>query len=278
MRLLNILLANVAVFGVAVLISSSCGVNYPITAFRCDPAAGSGNCPSAGNTYLCCSDDPAALRLSTIGQLVTPSYQGRGGQGTPLFSGSNNPLSRSGMCVQAGSVPITSALADANAQGCPIPCNPTWSGTNITDVCGPNTICCQTTELEFEDCVLDSSVGANGCYRPATGYDIGGIPGSTANLTNWSGTAHKTHQDPSGTNCKVFVEGISDSVLTTAGLTAAEILNACFQRLTVANQRGFCLGGANAQVCPLASPFYRDACEQRNDLEGRTGCASVEFP
>jgi hypothetical protein len=277
LRLLNILLANVAVFGVAVLISSSCGVNYPVTAFRCDPAAGSGNCPSAGgDTYQCCSDDPAALRLSTIDQHVTPRYQGRGGQGIPVFSGSNNPLSRSGMCVQAGSVPITSALADINAQGCPIPCNPTWSNANIDAVCGPNTICCQTTELEDEDCVLDTSVGPNGCYRPATGYDIGGV--GTANFTNWSGTAHKTHQDPSGTNCKVFVEGIPANVLSEAGLTAAEVQNACFRRLTVSNQRGFCLGGANAQVCPLANPFYRDACEKRNDLEGRTGCASVEFP
>lgn len=274
MRLLNILLANVAVFAVAVLISASCGVNYPVTAFRCDPSGPAPNCPtSADENYLCCSDDPAALRLSTIEQLVTPRYQGRGGEGTPLFSGGNNPLSRSGMCVRSGSVPVSSALADVNAQGCPVPCNPTWSGSDIRDVCGNNTICCQTTEIEFEDCVLDPTAGDAGCYRPATGFDIDGV--GTQNLSNWGGTAHKTHQDPSGTNCKAFVEGLPAEVLNAQGLTAAQALNACYRRLGVANQRGFCLG---ADRCPLAQASYRDACEQRNDLQGLNGCGAVEFP
>jgi hypothetical protein len=30
--------------------------------------------------------------------------------------------------------------------------------------------------------------------------------------------------------------------------------------------------------CPLAQPTYRDACEQKNDAEGRSGCSDVEFP
>ncbi len=277
MRLLNILLGHATVFGIAALLSSSCSVNYPVTAFRCSPGGTDPNCPSdGGEAYLCCSDDPAALRLSTIDELVTPNYQGRGGEGTPIFSGGNNPLSKSGMCVREGSVPISGALADVNAQGCPVPCNPTWSNGDIQAVCGPNTICCQTVEIEPEDCVLDTTAGDAGCWRPATGFDIEGV--GTQALSNWGGTAHKTHQDPSGTNCQMFVAGLPPDVLAAQNLTAQQVQAACYRRLTVANQRGFCLGGAGVALCPLAQPAYRDACEQRNDIEGRTSCSDVEFP
>ncbi|HLT37260.1 MAG TPA: hypothetical protein VK034_13295 [Enhygromyxa sp.] len=280
MRLLNILLGHVAVFGVAVLVSSSCGVNYPVTAFRCSPFDGSSSCPdNSDGKWICCSDDPAALLITANGfdDLVTPKYQGRGGTGNPIFSGGNNPLSKSGMCVKEGSVPVTGALADLNAQGCPIPCNPTWQPEDISAVCGPQTICCQTVELEPEDCVFDTTVGsAGGCWRPATGFDIENV--GTQNLTNWGGTAHKTHQDPSGTNCQTFVQGIPATVLGEAGLSQQQVLQQCYRRLTVANQRGFCLGGAGVNFCPLAQPTYRDACEQKNDIEGRTGCGNVEFP
>ncbi|PRP90908.1 hypothetical protein ENSA5_59830 [Enhygromyxa salina] len=277
MRLLNILLGHTVVFGVAILVSSSCGVTYPTTAFRCSPGGDSPNCPTEGGaTYQCCSDDPAALDLEQLEEFVTPDYQGRGGEGTPLFSGGNNPLSTSGMCVKLGSVPPTGALADINAQGCPVPCNPTWSSGDIASVCGANTICCQTTELEPEDCVFDPSAGDDGCYRPVTGSDIDGV-GST-NLTNWAGTAHKTHQDPSGTNCEFFVQGLPASVLSENNISAQEVKRACWRRLTVANQRGFCLGGAGVNVCPLAQPAYRDACEQLNDANFLQGCGDVEFP
>jgi hypothetical protein len=280
LRLLNILLAHAAIFGLAALVSSSCSVNYPVTAFRCSPGGNQPSCPTTdGDNYICCSDDPAALLITQSGfdDLVTPKYQGRGGEGTPLFSGGNNPLSKSGMCVKEGSVPISGALADPNAAGCPVPCNPTWSNSDIQAVCGPNTICCQTVELDPADCVLDPSVGSAGCWRPATGFDIEGV-GTGSNLSNWGGTAHKTHQDPSGTNCQQFVAGIPPNVLSGAGLSAQQMLQQCYRRLTVANQRGFCLGGAGVNFCPLAQPAYRDACEQMNDREGRSGCGSVEFP
>jgi hypothetical protein len=275
LRLLNILLGHVAVFGVAVLVSSSCTVNYPVTAFRCSPGGTAPSCPEKGEeVWMCCSDDPAALQIteSGIDNLVTPNYQGRGGEGTPLFSGGNNPLSKSGMCVKAGSVPITGALADLNAQGCPVPCNPTWSSDDIESVCGPSTICCQTVELDFKDCVFDPAAGnGNGCWRPATGFDIIEV-GTGSDLTNWGGTAHETHQDPSGTNCQKFVQGLPASVLADQNLTSADVLRECYRRLTVANQRGFCLGGAGVNFCPLAQPAYLDACEQQNQLEGRSAC------
>ncbi|WP_146158577.1 hypothetical protein [Enhygromyxa salina] len=221
--------------------------------------------------YQCCSDDPAALLLSNLGATVTPDYQGRGGDGTPLFSGGNNPLSKSGMCVKVGSVPPALALADINAQGCPVPCNPNWGSGDLADVCGAGTICCQTTELEPEDCVLDLDMGDNGCYRPVTGTDIMGT-GSSTNLTNWGGTKHKTHQDPSGTNCEVFVQGLPPSVLSSNNISSADVLRACYHRLTVADQRGFCLGGGPGVFCPLAQPNYRDACEQLNDQAFLQGC------
>ena len=278
LRLLNILLAHAAVFGIAAAVSSSCVVNYPTTAFRCSPAGDAPNCPTAGgDNYQCCSDDPAALDLDDISLFVTPRYTGRGGQGTPLFSGGNNTLSRSGMCVKEGSVPVQGALADINAQGCPVPCNPTWSNSDITSVCGSGTICCETVEIEPEDCVLDPAVGtAGGCWRPVNGGDIVGLGGLEA--TDWGGSDHATHQDPSGINCKVFVDGLPPDVLASKGLDAQDVLRACYRRLTVANARGFCLGGAGVNACPLAQPGYRDACEQMNDFEGRTGCEAVEFP
>ena len=274
MRLLNLLFAHAAVFGLAALVASSCSVEYPITAFRCDPSGNSPTCPTQGtDTYVCCSDDPAALDLDELSAVVTPRYQGRGGVGTPLFSGGNNTLSRSGMCVEEGSVPVTGALTDPNAQGCPVPCNPTWSSADIQEVCGPGTICCQTAELQPEDCVLDPDVGSSGCWRPATGYDI-----FNSGLTDWAGTAHATHQDPSGIKCGDFVEGITQSFLDDKGITRDDVLEACYKRLTVANERGFCLGGAGVAACPLAQPLYRDACEQMNDAQGRTDCGAVEFP
>ena len=280
MRLLNILLGHTLVFGVAVVVSSSCGVNYPTTAFRCSPGGDDPTCPTQGDDiYQCCSDDPAALDLDSIDSFVLPKYPSRaGGTGIPLFSGGNNPLSTSGMCVRAGSVPATGALAEVGAQGCPVPCNPTWSSSDVTSICGTGTICCQTTELQPEDCVLDTTVGdSGGCFRPIKGTDIAGIPGND-NYTDWAPNAHKTHQDPGGINCQVFVGGIPGSVLSDNGIDATDALNACYRRLTTANQRGFCLGGAGVAVCPLAQPAYRDACEQLNDLNGLLGCGSVEFP
>ncbi len=268
MRLLNLLLVHCAAFGAAVLVSTACQPpDYPATAFRCSPA-GSEPCPDG---YICCSDDPAALDLDALDAAVLPKYQGRGGIGTPIFSGGNNSLSISGMCIAEGAVPIEGALADVGAQGCPVPCNPNWVNADVEEVCGSNTICCQTVELEPEDCVLDPGLGDGGCYRPVTGMDITGLGG--LDITSWKGTQHATHQDPSGTNCKVFVAGVSQSVLDAKGITAAELQSACFRRLTVADARGFCLGKSpNVSACPLTRPDYRDACDQLNDAQLLSGC------
>ena len=256
-RLLNIVLGHLAVFGVAIAVSSSCGVDYPTTAFRCAPGGTEPNCPQeSGTEYQCCSDDPAALDLADLDAFVTPNYQNRGGEGTPIFSGGNNPLSKTGMCVKSGSVPPVAALIDMNAQGCPVPCNPTWDSGDVSAVCGTGQICCQTVELEQEDCVFDQDAGNGGCFRPVTGADISG------GLTMWAGTEHKTHQDPSGVSCGEFVLGLPADL-------QEGVLQACYRRLSVANQRGFCLGVA---LCPLAQPTYRDICEQLNDVNGLAGC------
>lgn len=269
MRLLNLLIVHGLAFGAAVLVSSACQPpDYPPTAFRCSPG-GDSPCPDG---YICCSDDPAALDLDNLDSAVLPKYQGRGGSGTPLFSGGNNSLSITGMCIAEGAVPIEGALADVGAQGCPVPCNPNWVTGDIEDVCGSNTICCQTVELEPEDCVKDPSLGTAGCYRPVTGMDITGLGGLDA--TAWKGTQHATHQDPSGNNCKVFVAGIPASVLADKGITdPKDVENACFRRLTVADARGYCLGKSpTVSACPLEQPSFRDACEQRNDAEALGGC------
>jgi hypothetical protein len=269
LRLANILLGHLLVFGVALVVSSSCQVIYPTTAFRCSPFEPN-NCPTQGGAaYQCCSDDPAALDLDNVNAFVTPSYQGRGGVGTPLFSAGNNPLSKSGMCIKLGSVAPAFALADINAQGCPVPCNPTWSAQNVAAVCGAGTFCCQTTELEPQDCVFDPNDGDAGCFRPVTGDDITGV--GTGSFTNWGGTAHATHQDPSGVNCEVFVTGLPASVYD-GGLTPQDVLTECYRRLTVSNQRGFCIGGPGVAGCPLAQPTYIDACEQQNAANFLTGC------
>lgn len=278
MRLLNILLGHTVVFGAAIIISSSCQVIYPTTAFRCSPYQpdGSNPCPTVGGeNYQCCSDDPAALLLTEqgISTYVTPRYQNRpgGDNGVAMFSGGNNPLSQSGMCIKANSVAPAFALIEPNAQGCPVPCNPTWSSGDIAAVCGAGTFCCQTTELDPLDCVFDPDAGDNGCFRPATGDDITGV-GSNS-LSTWSPTSHVTHQDPGGHNCEAFVMGLlGTNVLSQNNLEQQQVVNECYKRLTVSNQRGFCIGGPGVAGCPLAQPGYIDACEQQNVQNFLTGC------
>ncbi|NVB36900.1 hypothetical protein G6O69_03600 [Pseudenhygromyxa sp. WMMC2535] len=271
MRLLKIVLAHVAVFGIAAAVASSCTVNYPTTAFRCSPAGASPNCPTqGGEEYQCCSDDPAAIKLGDLAAEVTPRYTGRDGEGSPIFSGVNNPISRSGMCIKSGSVPAAGALADVNASGCPVPCNPTWDSGDVDDICGEGSICCQTVELEADDCVLDPDIGDAGCWRPATGNDIVDLGG--LEVTSWTANEHSTNQDPGGVGCRTFAEGVGSDVLEANGITEDNLKAACFRRLTVGNQRGFCLGGTGVNACPLAQSSYRDACEQMNDAQARSGC------
>ena len=219
--------------------------------------------------HLCCSDDPAALDLGDLTAYVTPAYQGRGGEGTPLFSATNNPLSQSGVCV-IDAVPQSSALSEVNAQGCPVPCNPQWAASDIEAVCGSNQLCCQFQELEPEDCGFDPNLGDAGCFRPVTGDDIQGFGGLDA--SDWSSSAHATHQDPGGLGCLSWVMAVPADVLADNGLDSSEVLLACYRRLTVANQRGLCLGSSGGIACPYAQPDYIDACEQLNNETGLSGC------
>jgi hypothetical protein len=227
----------------------------------CDPSSDTA-CELVGG--ICCSDDPAALLLQDLAAQVTPQYEGIGGEGMPLYSAFNNPLSRWGWCM----APAADGLSEVYAQGCPVPCNPTWDASDIDEICGPSRVCCQTIELEPEDCVLDPDAGSFGCWRPVTGNDIMGLGGLDA--TNWASTAHATHQDPSGLGCETFTSSIPSALLDDNGLAQQDVLIACYRRLGVADVRGLCL--PNSTVCPFADPDYVDACEQRNLTELRDGC------
>jgi hypothetical protein len=258
-----------AAFVTASLVSLACPyTRWPPTSFRCQPSGGAPQCPEPD--YVCCSDDPAALDLANLDGALLPAYEGREGSGVPLFSAARNFAGYSGMCVDRGSVPPAGALTEAGVEGCPIPCNPSWSVADVSTVCGPNTLCCQTVELDESDCVLDPALGSSGCWRPAQGGDIDGLGGLEA--TSWSTAEHSTLQDPGGLGCEDFVADLSDALLDSFAVDRNEVMRACLRRLGVADQRGFCLGGAGVNYCPLAQPSYRDACEQRNDAENRDGC------
>lgn len=255
MRVPKLITAHLAFFGLAGAISASCfNVEYPVTAFRCNPSQ-TDACPDG---YICCSDDAAAMSGTEVG--VLPSYTGRpGGEGVPIFSGINNVLSTSGLCVQDGALPQGAGLVDQGAIGCPVPCNPNWGSNDVGLICGAGAICCQTVEITVNDCVLDSGTS---CWRPARGSDIFDptVVGLKfpAGPDPWAGSTHDTHQDPGGSQCTAFAQGNM----------AAQ--NACFNALTVADQRGFCLAtSATVQFCPLAQDAYIDACENLNILEGR---------
>jgi hypothetical protein len=190
--------------------------------------------------YTCCSDDPTAEGSAL------PNYQGKNiaGSATPFFSGANNGLGTSGMCVKTADIPAGSGLLEPLALNCPVPCNPKWDDAGVEAVCGPSRVCCQTRELQPEDCVLDGDV-----WRPATGFDIGNA--AVTPPTAWAPGDHATHQDPGGTGC-----------LTFAGGQANDAFNDCVFNLTVADQRGFCMALGPGQLCPHDQPDYLDACEQ----------------
>lgn len=249
-----------AIFGLSTLISTSCvTVDYPDIAFRCNPAKdGSDACPDG---YMCCSDDPTAFDgMNAAG--VLPAYQNSpGGEGEPIFSGNNNNLSSTGMCIRDGLLAPGTGLVEPNAQNCPVPCNPNWGAGDVAAVCGGQSLCCQTVEIETTDCVFDS--GQN-CFRPVNGQDIQTADvvrvddsGAQVGQVGWAPGDHATMQDPGGENCRTFAAG---------NMTAQ---TACFRALNVANARGFCLGiSAMVTACPLANPAYIDACEELNTANG----------
>lgn len=201
----------------------------------CSPASDPGI-----NGYRCCSDDPAAA------DGLRPDYEGLNisDADTPYFSGNNNDLSTSGQCIRVVDL-AGQGLQEATAQDCPIPCNPTWDPTWITEVCGPARSCCQTRELQPEDCIMDT---ASGLWRPVTGEDI------IAGLTAWRPADHATHQDPNGVGCLALAEDDNQS----------PVFQDCVVQLNVADQRGFCMALNAGQVCPHEQPDYLDACEVLN--------------
>jgi hypothetical protein len=187
---------------------------------RCDPSQG--GC-SAG---VCCSDDPA-----TVGG-KTPNFFQSGLEddeyGRPIFAGDNNELGTWGRCVEVG------GFVSPFANGCPVPCNPTWAPARTLEICGAQTSCCPFTELDpAKDCVLDPQTQR---WRAVTGRDIPA-------LTPW-GDAHTTNQDPTGAGCQQFSAGDAD------------VFNDCIAQLTVADQRGFCY----AAGCPCRE----DLCDMKN--------------
>ena len=222
----------------------------------CSPAGVS----QCGADLVCCSTDPTAIDYADPSATVLPIYPGFNDVGgVPSFSHLANQRSRRGICIQPGTVPPAGRLPDSE---CFVPCNPTWSTADVAAVCGANTICCQAVELDAEDCVLDEYLGDAGCWRPVVGADIGV-------LSDWGIDEHATHQDPgllAGGACASLIAGLPP------GLDAAVLRSACERRLTVANQRGMCLGGNGANICPEQQPSYRDACERINDAQARSGC------
>lgn len=186
----------------------------------------------------CCSDDPAA-----VGGAL-PAYQNSAvtNAEAPYFSGNNNGIGTSGMCVRTGELPAGSGLSESAAADCPTPCNPTWVASDMTAVCGADRVCCQTREVQPEDCVRDGDA----TWRPATGDDVlGGI-------TDWSSGRHATHQDPGGVGCVQLNGDTGDAFFE------------CVAELSVADQRGFCMALQPGDACPHTAPDYLDACEQIN--------------
>lgn len=249
-HVLRFLLLNGLAVGLGATVATSCiAVNYPTVAFRCDPRQGD-NCP---DTHTCCSDDPSTADGSL------PQFMGKtpiSGASTPLYADLANTAGTSGMCVNTDSIPAGAGLAAAD--NCPIPCNPRWSAADVSSVCGPGRMCCQTVELGDKDCVQETD---SGVWRPVTGADIctptANNPCPIVPATNWNNVAHATHQDPNGTVCAAVSGGAGTAKF-------AE----CIKHLTVADQRGFCMSDKDDQglplVCPTKQPTYVDACTAKN--------------
>lgn len=244
MNLVKTALTYVAIFSVGAVTSVSCfKPDFGNPSFRCSPATDA-ECPD-GET--CCSDDPATAGGKKPNYFQAGALNGTYGQ--PIFSGNNNPLSTSGMCVEVGG--FTSPFTN----GCPVPCNPTWDEATKTEICGNPAMskCCQMEELDpMRDCVVDSGTGL---WRAVTGKDI-------PTLTTWGGS-HATNQDPDGANCTVFASG--------TGTYDMAAYNDCVAQLTVANQRGFCYN-------PVDCPCIEDVCAMKNPTWVPTCTAATPPP
>jgi hypothetical protein len=206
-------------------------LGFPI--YACNPRN------SGAGEFTCCSSDPAT------GDGMLPAYQDKSIPGSqPLYSDAANDDGTWGMCVRTADIPAGLGLASIKAMNCPIPCNPTWDLQDVETVCGTGRSCCQTIELGPQDCVFDEVAEL---WRPAAGEDIGV-------LSYWGSAAHDTHQDPNGTVCLEYADGEEGS----------EEFAVCVRELSVADQRGFCIGLGPDQSCPDALSSYIDVCEAMN--------------
>lgn len=226
----RILLGSLLASSTGGVVGLTCGcgdqVDAPVIAGLCDPrSSSSDNCPER---YSCCSDDPATVGGSIDGQ--------------PLFSATNNGNGRSGMCVDEDL-----SGRDSSQPGCPTPCNPTWSGERIRDVCDGGQ-CCQTVELHPHDCVFDPFEGR---WRPADGRDA---EEALAGGDRWRPTSKSTHQDPDFAMCEAFARDSRES----------DVFRDCVRQLSTANQRGYCMELAGGARCPLEDESYIDPCEVMN--------------
>ena len=201
-------------------------LGFPVVA--CSPRA------SGVGEYTCCSDDPSA-----VGGAL-PAYTGKGiDGGTPIFADANNSLSTWGLCVRTDDIPVGSGLA---ANNCPLPCDPTWSQSDVDVACGGARVCCQTFAIQPADCILDPETQQ---WRPARGTDV--IDG----LSIWASDSHATHQDPGGAGCTQFT-----------GDSSGDAFLDCVAQLRVASQRGYCMALQPGQACPGAGE--PNACDQIN--------------
>lgn len=161
--------------------------------------------------------------------------------GIPLFSNESNDRSMTGLCVDGRDIVSRPEFLE----GCPIPCNPTWDRATIDNVCEPDRVCCQTKELVEADCIFDE---AEGQWRPMDGRDA-----EAALLAGQDRWGDGTHQDPAFEGCESL-----------AGSRDNPLFVDCVRSLTVANQRGYCMGLQPGQPCPVEEPEYVDACERMN--------------
>ena len=183
-----------------------------------------GACPA---DYICCSDDPATTK-GRLPDYINGTLDDL--HGLPIFSADNNVLSYSGQCVLPD-------FPTPLANGCPVPCNPTWSPAQQVEVCGAGLACCSFQAVDPEkDCVLDPETSR---WRSVRGTDI-------PELSPW-GPAHATNQDPEGMSCALFAGGGGDP--------NPQVLADCYAQLTVADRRGFCY---------VSCACEEDLCDMKN--------------
>jgi hypothetical protein len=232
LHLLKTALSYVAIFCVGAVTSVSCF--EPSSAIRRSAAAQpktTTRMPGRSEVLLGRSFDHRGQEA----ELLHADGAQRREYGTPIFSGNNNPLSTSGMCVETGG--FTSPFPN----GCPVPCDPTWDAVDAAEICGTTSKCCQMQELDAtKDCVLDPAT-TSGARSPAPTFLQARPRGARCTRPT------RTRSAP--TACC--------SRRAAAAPVAMEAFDDCLDQLTVADQRGFCYD-------PNKCPCIEDVCAMKN--------------